>query len=159
MSDQNDQEVTSVDFITAYAAARTEASHRIWAIITQDEDEFNFSLVRGDSLENDALLYGAPAYVFLTNIRWGVKKFYTVFDDGSDGMPDDRYPFAGMLSVFTAEEEANELGGEKCIWVRGEDDVYRAFDLTEWTDYQPDPNEPYEDFTKLTELTTVNELS
>jgi len=96
--------------------------HNIFAVITQTGKlEFDFELVYQDNL-GDVIDYDyGECYVIRLNIDYNTKPitFYTVFDDAEDGMPNDWYPYHGMLTASSCQKTIEERGGTIMIWVGG----------------------------------------
>jgi len=110
-----------------------EASKRVYAVITQHPEwGYDFELIPGHQLDK-YLRCGGGNYIFLTNIKWGCQKFFTSFDNAEYGMPNEEFPFAGMVYICSTQEGLNELGGSRLVWLK-HGDSYRAYDYDVWVE-------------------------
>jgi len=120
-----------VEVITEKLKEKKEAKTPVYGIITQKgKKDFDFALRTGSWLASYIKDVG-DCYVCLTDVNTDCERFYTVFDDARDGMPDQRWPFVGMLSVFKTEKDALDFGGSILVWVKGSEG-FTAYDLEDY---------------------------
>ena len=117
--------------------------HNIWACIFWDgfKKEYNFELVHSNNLVYALDHVFDRSYVQRTDVTPNTTKFYTQFDNAEDGMPDEQWPFAGMLNVFIDQFDKPD-GGDILVWVKVKG---------RWKGYDPDDYEELDGISQLTE--------
>ena len=118
----------------------TKKHDDVFVVITDDDKgAYDFQLVKGKSLPEFLKKNGGSCCRML-DIRLAKQDvgavFYTVFDNGADGWPDENYPFTGMIQVFTCQNEMLEaLSGNHClIWMKRGGDRWTAFDYDDYVE-------------------------
>ena len=125
---------------------KQDLDDHIWACIFWDgfKKEYDFELVCSHNLVSALLHSLNRSYIRCTNVSPNTTKFYTQFDNAEDGMPDEQWPFAGMLNVFVDEQDDEKPdGGDILVWVKVKG---------RWQGYDPDDYEEVNgDISLLTE--------